>query len=71
MIPLKALSLEHDHGHKCEDCKRDHFLDHLELHKVEGASVIDESDSVGRYLSAVLKECDSPGKENHCNERPA
>ena len=60
MIPLKALSLEHYSDKYCEYCQRNYLLDDFKLHQVERTAVFDETDSVGRNLSAIFEECDSP-----------
>ena len=60
MIPVKALSLEHDVGNDGKDGQRDALLNDLQLNKREGSSVADESHAVGRYLTAVFKKCYSP-----------
>mgnify|MGYP006974597200 CR=1 FL=1 len=62
MIPLKSLAFEHYSNKNCKYCKGNNLLNDFKLHKVERASVIDESDSVGRYLAAVFQKCDNPGK---------
>ena len=55
MVPLKGLTLEKKGYNQCEDRQGDHFLDYLQLHKVERATVIDETDAVCRNLGAVFK----------------
>ena len=60
MVPLQALALEHYHSYQGKDCKRNHFLDDLELHKIERTSVVDEADSVCWNLGAIFKECHCP-----------
>ena len=71
MIPLKCLSFEH-YGHQNrEHGQRYHFLDDLQLHEIERASVFCETYSVRRYLCAVFKKCYSPREKNDCNKRPA
>ena len=71
MVPLERLSLEH-HGHEdCEDRQGNHFLDDLELHKVERTAVLDKADAVGRHLCAVFKKGHTPREEDDKDERPA
>ena len=60
MIPLKGLSLEHDCNKDSKYCQRYYFLDDFQLHEVERTAVFYESDPVGRNLSAVFEECDTP-----------
>ena len=71
MIPLQSLSLEHYGDKNCEYCERNDLLNDFQLHQIEGTSVFDESDSIGRHLSAIFEECDSPGEEDHYDQRPA
>ena len=70
MVPMQALSLEEDVGDDGEDDERHALLNHLELHQVEGTAIIDESDSVGRYLTAVFKEGDGPAECDDSDEGP-
>ena len=60
MVPLKRLPLEHDGHQNGEYSKRYHFLDYLQLHKVERASVFRVAYPVGGNLCAVFEECHSP-----------
>ena len=60
-----------DNAEGNKDGKRDDLLNDFQLHQIEGTSVFDESDSIGRHLSAIFEECDSPGEEDHYDQRPA
>ena len=60
MIPVEALSLEEETDDDSENSQRDDFLNHLQLHKGEGASVSNEADAVGGYCKAVFNEGDAP-----------
>lgn len=57
-------------GDDGEDDERYALLNHLELHQVEGTAIIDESDSVGRYLTAVFEEGDGPTECDDSDEGP-
>ena len=70
MVPMQALSLEEDVGDDGEDDERYALLNHLELHQVEGTAIIDESNSVGRYLTAVFEEGDGPTECDDSDEGP-
>ena len=70
MVPMQALSLEEDVGDDGEDDERHALLNHLELNQVEGTAIIDESDSVGRYLTAVFEEGDRPTEGDDSYQRP-
>ena len=70
MIPVQSLSLEEDIGDDGKDDKRYALLNHLELHQVEGTAIIDESNSVGRYLTAIFEESDGPTEGDDTDKRP-
>ena len=57
---MKILSLEHNVGDDGEDCQRYAFLNNLELYEVEGSAVLHEAEPVGRHLTAVFKEGNTP-----------
>jgi len=48
MIPLDRLVLEDQSADDSEDSQRDNFLNDLELHEIERASVYVGAHSVGR-----------------------
>ena len=70
MVPVELLVLEDEVGNDGEDHQRDALLDNLELHEVEGTSVVDEPDTVGRYLTAVFEEGNHPRKSDDQIEGP-
>ena len=70
MIPLDGLSLEQEGNYDRENGDGNHFLNHFELHEIEGTAVFDEADSVGRNQQALFKKSDAPGKEDNENKRP-
>ena len=55
MVPVELLVLEDEVGNNGEDHQRDALLNDLELDEVEGASVVNEADAVGRHLTAVFR----------------
>ena len=57
---MKRLSGEHTLGYYREDNQTYNFLYHFQLYKVERTTILDESDTVGWYLTAVVKEGNSP-----------
>ena len=71
MVPLDGSAFEQEGDDDGEDGEGNHFLDHFELHQVEGTSVTLEADAVGRDGEAVLEEGDAPGKKDDEDERPA
>lgn len=70
MIPVKGLSGEEALRHYGEDTQADHFLDDLQLYESERSAVVNETKTVGRHLTAVLEERDSPGEYDCGNQRP-
>ena len=62
--------LEHDVGDDGKDGQRDTFLYHLQLHQVEGTSVLDEAQTVGGHLAAVFEESNAPGEQNNPQQGP-
>lgn len=71
MIPLHRLPFEQEGDNYCKNGKRNHLLNHLELHQVEGSSIALKTNPVGRNGKAILEECNAPGEQNNENERPA
>ena len=70
MIPVQMGALEQDVGNHAEDGQRDTLLDDLQLNEVEGTTVLDESNSIGRNLAAILEEGYHPRKSNDTDEWP-
>ena len=64
MIPLQRLALEAHNGENREDGNRYHLLYHLELHQREGTTVAHETDTVGRYLTSIFEERQTPADKN-------
>ena len=60
MIPLQGLSREENLCHYGKYDEADDLLYHLELHEIERSAIVDESESVSRYLATVFKERDAP-----------
>ena len=55
VVPMELLVLEDEVGYDGEDHQRDALLDDLELHEVEGTTIVDEAEAVGWNLTAVLR----------------
>ena len=70
MVPVQVGALEHDVGNDAEYGQRDALLDDLQLNEVEGAAILDEADTVGRNLTAVLQKGDAPREYDDAKERP-
>lgn len=70
MIPVQMGALEQDVGNHAEDGQRDTLLDDLQLNEVEGTTVLDESNTVGRNLAAILEEGYHPRKGDDADEWP-
>ena len=67
---MQMGALEHDVGNDTEHGQRDALLDDLQLDEVEGTSVLDKAETVGRHLTAVFQEGDAPRESYNANERP-
>lgn len=70
VIPMQALPLEEDVGDDGEDDERYALLYHFELYQIEWTTVVDESDTVGWYLTAVFEEGYRPTEGDDSDERP-
>jgi len=70
VVPVQVLSLKHDVGNDGEDRQRDALLNHLQLNQREGASVVNESETVGGHLAAIFQEGDAPREDNNAEKRP-
>ena len=70
VVPVQVLPLEEDVGDDAEDNQRDDFLYDFELHQVERSAVVDEADTVGRHLTAVLEKGNHPREGNDQIEGP-
>ena len=70
MIPVQSLSLEEDIGDDGEDDKRYAFLNHLELDQIKWSAIINETDAVGWYLTAIFEEGDRPTEGDDTDKRP-
>lgn len=64
MVVGERLVLEEQQHEKGEDRQRQELLDHLELPKVERASVVEEADPVGRHHEAILDKGDAPAEQD-------
>lgn len=60
MIPVQGLSGEENLRHYGKYDEADDLLYHLELYEIERSAIVDESESVSRYLATVFKERDAP-----------
>ena len=70
MIPVQMGALEHDVGDDAEDGQGDTLLNDLQLNEVEGTTVLNEPNTVGRNLAAILEEGYHPRKSNDTDEWP-
>lgn len=70
MIPVQSLSLKEDIGDDGEDDKRYAFLNHLELDQIKWSAIINETDAVGWYLTAIFEESDGPTEGDDTDKRP-
>ena len=70
MVPVKALSLKEYVRNNGKDDQRDTLLDHFQLYEREGSAVALEADTVGGYLTTILKEGDAPRKDDDADQWP-
>ena len=70
MIPVQMGALEHDVGDYAEDGQRDALLDNLQLNEVERTSVLNEANTIGGNLTAILEEGYHPRKGDDTDEWP-
>lgn len=67
---MKLLSLKEDVGNDAENNEGDDFLYDFKLHQCEWAAVAHETYPVGRHLTTVFKEGDSPREQDDAQQRP-
>ena len=67
---MKALVLEHQVGDDGEDRQRDTFLNNLQLNQIERSAVSCKTNAVGRHLTTVLEEGDTPREGDNANQGP-
>ena len=60
VIPMEILVLEHDIGDDAKYGQRYRFLYHLELYEGERTAITFEAQPVGRYLTTIFEEGDTP-----------
>ena len=53
---MQMGALEHDVGNNTEYGQRDAFLNDLQLDEVERTTILDETQTIGGNLTAVLEE---------------
>ena len=70
MVPMELLMLEDKVSDDSEHHKGDTLLDNLQLHEVEGTAIIDKTQTVGGYLTAIFEESDHPRKGDHQIQGP-
>ena len=70
MVPVQMGALEQDVGNHTEDGQGDALLNDLQLNEVEGTTVLDESNTIGRNLAAILEKGYHPRKGDNTDEWP-
>ena len=70
MVPVQMSALEHDVGNDAEHAQRNALLYYLQLDEIDWTAVFNESQSVGRNLTSVLKEGDAPRESDNAQQRP-
>lgn len=64
MVDSEGLLFEEDEHENREDSQRNELLNHLELPKIEGSAVFDETDPVSRHHERVFDQSDAPTEQN-------
>ena len=67
---MQILALKEDIGDDGEDTETDALLDDLELNEIERTAIALESHTVGRHLTAILKERYAPCERYHTEQWP-
>ena len=57
------------HREEDEDGESNDLLNNLELHECKRPAVVDKSETIGRYLHAVLEKGNAPREEDDEDER--
>ena len=70
MVPLQGFVVENGRCDDGEYRQGDGFLNDLELHEGERPSVNAATHGVGGNHEEIFDEGDTPGGENHQNQRP-
>ena len=71
MVPPEGLRLEHRNYDNGENGQRDGFLYDFQLDKIEWASVLHGTNTVGGNHEGILEQGDTPRHQDDENERPA
>ena len=64
VVPLEWVALDEENGKERKDYQRDNLLDNLQLPECEWAAKLRTTNTVGRYLEAVLKKRDTPADKH-------
>ena len=67
---MQMGALEHDVSNDAEYGQRDALLNDLQLDKVEGTTILYETETISGYLAAVFKEGNHPREGNDSDEGP-
>ena len=67
---MQMGALEHDVSNDAEYGQRDALLNDLQLDKVEGTTILYETETISGYLAAVFEEGYHPRKGDDSDEGP-
>ena len=70
VVPMQVVALKHNVRDDGENGQRNTFLNDFQLHERERTAVVDEAETVGRHLAAILEKGDGPREANDGNQRP-
>jgi len=68
IVPGKLIRLENKNGADGKHCKRDHFLQHLQLKEIEGSAELVAANAVSGNHKDVFKKSDAPADKNDSNQ---
>ncbi len=70
MVPMETFPFEHNHGNNGKYCKRDYFLNDLQLEEGERPAITNEADTIAWHLKAIFKESQAPREKDYADKRP-
>ena len=70
VVPMQVVALKHNVRDDGENGQRNTFLNDFQLHERERTAVVDEAETVGRHLAAILEKGDGPREADDGNQRP-
>ena len=69
MVPFKRFSFEGNGAENNKNNQRDDLLNNFQLDQAERATIVAETDAVGRNLKTIFKECQEPAEKDNTQQR--